>query len=411
MSDQARPTWETVLFIFYGAIGLVLGGGAALVFGTLAIADYLKNDPQAGFFGVWSGMTFAVIALAGLPALVLAVRSLWVKQPDPPRSPPRAWIYAIAVYPAGLALGHWIFVDHGGPLLFGTLAQVMALGGPILAMAVAVQVSGRSVSALRAWTHFLLGLWLIPSIAFVVELIVLIFGLFFVVGGLMLSPTGQQLLNQMQGPPGRLFSQPPPELVTQAISQPWVIALAVLFVSVLIPIVEEGLKSIAVWPILPRSPSPSQAFVGGALGGFGFATVEGMFLTQPDVTWFSTAFIRGGASLMHALAAGIMAWGLAEAAVRRRGWRLPLAYAVAIALHGLWNLSAVGLGVSQLGSELGLSSLAPSVQTLLASVGATMLSALSLVALIGLPLIARSLARRNQTGDPNHPPEGDALVS
>jgi len=409
MTAEARPRWAPTAVMIYAGLGSMISIGLASVFGILGAADYLKGDAQAGFFGVWTSFAFFVIAISGLPAVVLGIRTLWLKRTDPARSPSRAWTAAFFLYPVGLSLGYVIFERHGGPPLLGTFAQLLALGGPILAMAVLLQISGRAISALRAWGHFLLGLWLIPTLAFFLELILLIVGIFIMIGGLLFSPTGRQLLGRLQAPPGQLFSQPPPELAIQAVSQPWVIALAILFISVLIPILEEGLKSIAIWPILRRSPGPSQAFIGGALGGLGFALVEGMFLTQPDVTWLSTAFIRGGASMMHALATGITAWGLAEAVVRRRYWRLPLAYAVAIGLHGLWNLSAVSLGVAQLGQEMGLSSITPALGNLLTMTGAVMLSFLSLLAVVSLPIIARRLAAKSAqsklAGDPllEHP--------
>jgi hypothetical protein len=407
MSSDNRSIWETALLILYCAMGVVICSGLALAFSSLGLADYMRGDAQAGFFGIWSSMTFLVIAAAGLPALIVGSFSLWQRRSPRPRNLSRAWIASILVFPLGLALGYWIYVSHGGPPLFGTLAQVLALGSPILAMAVLVQLAGQSITAVRAWGHFLLGLWLIPALAFVIELILLIVGVVVLLGGLMATPAGQQLLNQLQGPPGRLFTQPPPEVITQAVSQPWILILAVLFVSVLIPMVEEGLKSIAIWPVLPHKPSPSQAFVGGALGGLGFALVEGMFLTQPDTTWYSTAFIRGGASMMHALAAGITAWGLAEAIVRRRIWRLPLAYLTAIGLHGMWNLSAIGLSVAQLSSEFSASSVSFPPQHFLALAGGTALGVLSLLALGGLPLTARRLARATALGTADRPASPD----
>jgi hypothetical protein len=399
MTTESRRKWWTLAFSSYAVIGMSVGLALALLFGILAAADYMRGDAQAGLLGVWSSMAFSIVALAGLPALILGIRILWVGRRDPERRMSHAWLYAAVAYPLGLALGFWIYDKHGGPQLMGTFAQILSLGGPILAMGVLVQLLGESISSLRAWGHFLLGLWLIPTLSFVIELTLLVVGMTIVLGGLILSPAGQQLLNQLQGPPSRLFSQPPPELVTQAVSQPWVIALAIIFLSLLIPMVEEGLKSIAVWPILPRSPSPSQAFVGGALGGLGFALVEGMFLTQPDATWFPTAFVRGGASMMHALGAGLTAWGLAEAFVRRRFWRLPLAYACAVALHGLWNLSAVSLGVAQLSSQVGVSPVPPGLESLLSLIGGVMLGSLSLLAACGLPLIAHRLASQSQDED------------
>jgi hypothetical protein len=385
--------------MIYAGLGLLISIGLAFVFGILGAADYLQGDAQAGFFGVWTSYAFGVIAITGLPAIVLGIKILWLGRSDSERTPSHSWIAAFLLYPIGLTFGYVIFERHGIPPLLGTLAQLSALGGPILAMAVLLQISGQAMSALRAWGHFLLGLWLIPTLAFIIELVLLIAGIFILVGGLLLSPSGQQLLGQLQAPPGRLFSQPPPELVVQAVSQPWVIAMALLFISILIPVVEEGLKSIAIWPILRRSPGASQAFIGGALGGLGFALVEGMFLTQPDMSWLPTAFIRGGASMMHALATGITSWGLAEAVVRRRFWRLPAAFAVAIGLHGLWNLSAVSLGVSQLGYDAGFSSITPTLENLLTVTGAAMLGFLSLLAAGSLPIIARRLAAQSAQGE------------
>lgn len=400
MTTETRPAWAPILLIVYAGAGFVLSIGMGVAFGVLALTDYIQGDMQAGFFGIWSSVAFGVIGVAGLPAIALGARSVWFKVAGGLRAPARVWLVAFAAYPLGLALGYVIYVRQVGSPVFGTFAQILALGGPIVAMAVLVQRSGQAMSALRAWGHFLLGLWLVPTLAFVVELVLLILGIFILLGGLLLGPEGQQLFGQLQGPPGKLFTQPPPELVTQAISEPWVIFLAVLFISFIIPVVEEGLKSITIWPMLSRAPDPSQAFIGGALGGLGFAMVEGMFLTQPDSTWFLTAFIRGGASMMHALAAGITAWGLAEAVVRRKYGRLPLAYLTAISLHGLWNLSAVSLGVAQLSSEVGLPAIGPQMESLFTLAGATLLGVLSLMALIGVPIIARRLSHPRPSADP-----------
>lgn len=400
MNSAYRPDWRTILFGLYILVGILTAGSGALAFGLLSLTDYLRGDSLTGFLGVWSGLTFVVVSAAGLPAGAVAFRALQSASAFEARRPAAMWLLAIGLFPIGLGLGYWIYEAGQAPPLLGTFAQILALGGPIIFAAVVVQRAGPAISAVRAWVHFLLGLWLIPFVAFFTELVLLVVAAIVVVLGLSLTPGGLGLLNQLLGPRPQGFSSPPPQAFTDLLTEPWFIVLLIVFLCILIPMVEELLKSAAIWPALPRSPSPSQAFMGGALGGLGFALVEAMFLTQPDMSWFTTALVRGGASMMHALAAGITSWGLAEAVVRRRRWRLPLAYAIAVGLHGTWNLSAIGIGFSQLRSQLNLSPLTASLQPWVAAAAGATLLMLSLGAFLALPLITRRLAASSATIDP-----------
>ncbi|MFP3853666.1 MAG: PrsW family glutamic-type intramembrane protease, partial [Anaerolineales bacterium] len=159
--------------------------------------------------------------------------------------------------------------------------------------------------------------------------------------------------------------------------------------------------SSSIWPFLPQKVSSGAAFLGGALGGTGFAFAEAMFLTQPVSGWLIMAIARAGASSMHALAAGLTAWGLAEGVVQKRWRRLALGFFVAVALHGLWNAAAIGLGIGQLALEQS-SEAKPAVEVAVAiSIGIIIL--LSLVAIALLPTLQSRFTAETGRQVPEHP--------
>ncbi len=174
------------------------------------------------------------------------------------------------------------------------------------------------------------------------------------------------------------------------------------------PLIEEAVKSLSVLPIAGRL-TPSQAFLGGAVGGAGYALFEALFLTQPDPSWLTTMIGRGGASLMHAFTAAITCWGISQVIAGRRRWgRLALAYLVSVGMHATWNAAAIGLGIVQVNMEIGSLELPGGWETLVVRGAPILLSALSLTALVGLPLGALRLrqaeiARNRSTADGSLP--------
>ncbi len=166
-----------------------------------------------------------------------------------------------------------------------------------------------------------------------------------------------------------------------------------LFLGLLVPVIEESLKTAAIWPFLPAGLSSDEAFLGGALGGAGFALAEALFVTQPMAGWVVTAVARSGATLMHALATGLACWGLAEALTRRRWLEGGVALLSSIVLHGLWNISAVAIGLSQLTNEGDLEASAHPA----AIAGAGLLLFLSSLAAAALPGILRRFRARRLT--------------
>ncbi|MEW6239225.1 MAG: PrsW family glutamic-type intramembrane protease, partial [Chloroflexota bacterium] len=116
------------------------------------------------------------------------------------------------------------------------------------------------------------------------------------------------------------------------------------YFSILTPLIEEPVKSIGVWLGADRLRTPAQGFALGALCGAGFAVVESMFATfSPDQSWGVTFLTRSASGLMHITASGLIGWGVARARLSRRHLPLIGAYALGIAIHGLWNGAAISI--------------------------------------------------------------------
>jgi hypothetical protein len=127
---------------------------------------------------------------------------------------------------------------------------------------------------------------------------------------------------------------------------PVVILAAIVFVAVIVPVVEELFKTLAVWPLLGLNISPGEGYVAGMMSGAGFALLEGMlFAAQTAMTpggdWVYFLIGRLGGTLIHVFNGGLVGWALAESWRDRKFARLLVIYLVAFIIHGMWNLSVV----------------------------------------------------------------------
>ncbi len=138
------------------------------------------------------------------------------------------------------------------------------------------------------------------------------------------------------------------------ISNPSVIVAALGFVAVLVPLIEELFKPLAVWLFARRIESPAQGFTMGLLSGAAFALVESLNASGAGTeTWPVIVTVRAGTSLLHIMASGLVGWGIVSAFRERRILRLFAAYFSAVLLHGIWNACAVGAGFSLVGEIIG----------------------------------------------------------
>lgn len=367
-----------------GALGLLLNLLGALLFISLALVSLLNGEPEEALLPGVQGFSLAVVGALGLPAIYWAAlgrRRREVGRPWP------AWVLALAIFPAAIGLGILAFDRGILPGILGSVAHVLAAGAPVLFVCSLVLQRSPPLTARRRWGHFLAGLWASPPLAIMVELLALIpVGIALVLGAA-LSPETVELLRSIAV--GEFTNEAQLlEATSQLLAQPVVVAVLVGYLSLLVPMIEEVLKTLAIWPLLRGPLTSGQAFLGGALGGAGYALFESLFLPQPGSDWLPTMLARTGTPMIHAFNTGLVALGLALA-VRQGKWlQLPLLYGLAVVLHGLWNFLALALGLSGYGidPELGLISLVPvSAPEVVASLGLIGLAALSLAGLIWLP--------------------------
>lgn len=138
------------------------------------------------------------------------------------------------------------------------------------------------------------------------------------------------------------------------ISNPIVIAAGIGYIAVLVPLIEELLKPLAVWLFAMKIESPAQGFVLGMVSGAGFALIESLNASADGtVNWPVIVSVRAGTSILHMTASGLVGWGIVSAFQEKRIGRFFAAYFSAVLLHGLWNASAAGAGISAIGESIG----------------------------------------------------------
>jgi RsiW-degrading membrane proteinase PrsW (M82 family) len=118
---------------------------------------------------------------------------------------------------------------------------------------------------------------------------------------------------------------------------------ALLLLSVLAPLVEEGVKPLGVVLSIRRIRSPAGAFLMGLAAGCGFAIFESVsiYIGQGQADWIAVAIERVGSSLLHGVGAGMAALGwyylINGKGVHLRWWRGFGCIAYALFQHGLFN--------------------------------------------------------------------------
>jgi hypothetical protein len=379
-SEPQRPIWILVA----GGLGITGSLVAALAVSGLAFLTYYESGSEAALGPGIQAISLGFVGLLGLPLLFWTVR----RRAGPPGRV--SWglgVLAGAMFIAGLLLGALAFAAGRLPWLLGPPAHLLAASGPVIAVAFIVMRAGPLVSDRRRWGHFLGGLWAAPPLALVLEVIALVPAGLVVLLGLGTSEDGLSLLEQLavlDSTSGAEFAR----LLGALISKPVVLVVAAVFVAVIVPLIEETVKSVSIWPLISRRPSSAQAFLGGALCGCGYALFESLLLAQPGADWLASVIARAGTPLLHAFATGLVSWGLVEAIVSRRPRRLVGLFAAAVGLHGAWNFLAMVVALSGFSAEPGADLLDPLLAVGLALGGIIALlglAGLCLFGLIGIP--------------------------
>jgi hypothetical protein len=390
---QPRTDWLHLTVFALALGGIALGVVAAIGLLLLAVMGLaLGNSADALTMGS-AAASLGTASLLGAPMAYWAGRTL-LRGEAPQRSlPARGWAVLALVFPVAIAAGYLASDQGVVPGVLGPAAQVLAAGIPVALLALWVRRRSLPVTPTRAWGHFLMGLWLAPILALALEGVLLLGTVVVLLVGLAAQPGMADLITRLGTNPAQAPQAMQEALSTLALN-PWTIVCVLGFISVFVPLLEEGIKALGVVPFLRLRLSPSEAFLGGVLSGLGYALFEALFLPQPGSGWVETMLARIGATLMHALTAGLTGWALGEAVVRRKPFPALAAYPVAVVIHGAWNACAVAVGLAGIAAEAAGSQLTEPPYVVVAAAGVLILAALTLGATVAIPRIARRLMPR-----------------
>ncbi len=336
-----------------GLFGILAGGLMAVGGVALAVLLVFAAQLQGGDRGV-GGMVLPQAVAVGMLGVCLGLFLLAEGArkrrgtPSTPFRPRRSgWLWlAFAVL---LVAGTVVSVLNTSPLLMALLHAPTLLLLPALALSlVGWGLRGRDVSWSDVSGGLLSGALLGTTTALVIEVIL---ALFLAISLFALGVLPQEWLQQAQ----QVMESGEPLPLTEIESlleriTPSLALVGLMFVGGLVPLVEEVTKTLGVglagaW----LRPSPARAFLLGVASGAGFALAEnllnGLFVGP---TWAPGVLSRMAATVMHCATGGLMGWGWGQWWAGRRPWRLPLAFAGAVALHGLWNSCAFGLVLAAL---------------------------------------------------------------
>jgi RsiW-degrading membrane proteinase PrsW (M82 family) len=384
MTEVERPRDTIDMLLLIASFGVIALGALAvcgLLFLLLITIPY--GGAEEALFIPSTVLSFAAMSLCAFPVAYLSIRAL-SGQPPPHSTPPSTiWLGLIVLFPLLLFLGDQVFSRDVLPGLLGSLIHVTAAVIPIIFVVVLARRRGPTLSRRRVWGQFMLGVWIIPIIALTIETVLLIgFVLSLMIG--LQEPALGQILSEAASNPEVFATRATTDDLLPILQNPWVITLALGFIILLVPLLEEGIKSLAIWPLLRRKLTPLESFLSGVFAGLGFAFVEALLLTQPGSYWVETMFARGGATMMHAFTAGLTCWGIGQVSSERRWKRAIGAYMLAVLMHGVWNAAAIGMAVGDLPGEVSSTPISPEFLQSFSQGSSLLLVILAIIALAGI---------------------------
>jgi hypothetical protein len=201
-----------------------------------------------------------------------------------------------------------------------------------------------------------LGMTIGPILMIILEIILLV--AIILAGFIYLAVQKPDLFQEIITLTQQLQNETNPDFILNSaapyIANSTVIAALLAYIALLVPMIEELLKPLAVWIFAKKIESPAQGFAMGMLSGGAFALLESLNASgDGSASWPVIVSIRAGTSLLHMTASGLVGWGIVSAFQEKKAARFFAAYFSAVAIHGIWNACAVGAGISTIGELIG----------------------------------------------------------
>lgn len=329
-----------VLIAALGVAALGLAAGAAgLLFGLLSGEDQLTT--------VTLSLSVLVLTVGGGALIAWQAWQSIQGRSSPPFRPRWGW-WLLLAFCLVLILGQAVLIFDLLPLLTFPPLHVAAALLPALTI---VGLVGRPLGGIARRREMVWqvgsGALLSSFLAGVLESVIL-GGLFVTVWVFIgLQPGGEEQLTHLADLLENATQDQLMDLLSRLARSPGVVLVALLVAAGLIPLVEEGVKTVGVALMMSfYRPGPAQAFLWGVGSGAGFALAEALFSSASVLdAWGVVALTRSGATLLHCTAGGLMGLAWYFLLVQGRWQRTLGLYAASVGIHALWNLSTVGISV------------------------------------------------------------------
>lgn len=338
-----RPAQALLLI---GALCIVALG---LLAGGLGILSGLVGSPADRLMTVTLSASFLTLAVGLGLALAWHVWQSLQGRASAPFRPRRIWLVGL-LYLLVLLVGQAILsLDLLPALTFPPFHVAAGVLPPLIVLGLV----GHGLNGAVRWREVVFqvssGAFLATSLAFTVELVIIMGMVLAALLAVAVRPGGPELLQalaaHLENP---TWLQDPARLVALA-KEPVVLAAISLVAVVAIPLVEEAFKAVGVGLLAWQHPGPTRIFVWGLAGGAGFALAENLLNTAGSLdTWVPVVVLRLGATLLHCFTGGLMGLAWYQLLGRQSLSRAAGLYAASVGVHAAWNALAAGLAVISL---------------------------------------------------------------
>jgi len=252
-------------------------------------------------------------------------------------------VISLVIAAAVILLGSWISANGRVNWLVLPVLTLPAVAFPIFIL---LGLGVRKIPLGTRWqtsSVFGMAMTLVPFILIFLEIFALLFVLIIVVAFLISRP---ELPLEIQRLTEQVYILGPESEAAQAlllplITKPAVIAVALLYFAVLVPMLEELFKPLGVWLFARQLTSRAQGFALGALSGSAYALIETLGVSAQTADWATLLLSRIGTGMLHITTSALMGAAIIYAIQERRYWSLLGTYALSVSLHGLWNGLAI----------------------------------------------------------------------
>lgn len=304
-------------------------------------------------------------------------------------------IPALALLPV-LGLGYLV-IDSQIAWLILPAIHILAICLPVLFLVILGLRGVSTGSPQRRTGVFGVGISLGPFVILFFESLALVAAIIFVAFYISSQPelanqlmTFSEQFSKFQGDMDALL-----EMLAPFLTSPLIMAGAIVFVSVIVPLIEELFKPIGVWFLIRKEISAAEGFAAGALSGAGFAVFESLMLNASMEEWLIGSVVRIGTAVIHITTAAFSGWALALAWKKGRFFILVLTYLAVVTVHGIWNGLAILVVFNELAVSKGMRIDFPGIE-MIAAISPYLLGVLTLAGFLAFILMNRSLRRPAQ---------------